>query len=105
MFCGGIKSKLEILLHVYVTQIKELSDDLRSAWLELNEKAAERSKKLEQSLKAQQFFFEANEVESWLNEKADILASTDYGRDRDAATKLLTKHKVKYSLQVDLKNC
>lgn len=46
------------------------------------------------SLKAQEFFFEAGEVESWLNEKNDVLSSTDYGRDRDAATKLLTKHKV-----------
>jgi hypothetical protein len=24
-----------------------------------------------------------------------VLSSTDYGRDRDAATKLLTKHKVR----------
>ena len=57
-------------------------------------KASERSRKLDLSLKAQQFFFEANEVESWLTEKNDILKSTDYGRDRDAASKLLTKHKV-----------
>lgn len=76
-----------------------MCDTLSSAWTELNDKASERFRKLELSLKAQQFFFEANEVESWLNEKADILASTDYGRDRDAATKLLTKHKVgKYSV-------
>lgn len=67
---------------------------LQNAWSELNDKAKQRSLKLEQSLKAQQYFFEANEVESWLNEKGDLLASTDYGRDRDSATKLLTKHKV-----------
>lgn len=41
-----------------------------------------------------QFFSEANEVELWMNEKADILESTDYGKDEDAAVKLLTKHKV-----------
>lgn len=29
-----------------------------------------------------------------MNEKADILESTDYGKDEDAAVKLLTKHKV-----------
>lgn len=51
------------------------------------------------SLRAQEFFFEAGEVESWLNEKNDVLSSTDYGRDRDAATKLLTKHKV-YILRI-----
>lgn len=57
-------------------------------------KACERSRKLDLSLKAQQLFFEISEVESWLSEKIDILKSTDYGRDRDAASKLLTKHKV-----------
>ncbi|KAL3276987.1 hypothetical protein HHI36_012347 [Cryptolaemus montrouzieri] len=85
--------------HPEKQQIKNLSNDLQDAWTELNLKAAERAQNLEQSLKAQQFFFEANEVETWLNEKSDILASTDYGRDRDSATKLLTKHKV---LQLEL---
>lgn len=60
----------------------------------MQDKAGERSKALDLSLRAQEFFFEAGEVESWLNEKNDVLSSTDYGRDRDAATKLLTKHKV-----------
>lgn len=81
-------------------QIDELCSSLQTAWGDLNEKAKERSLKLEQSLKAQQYFFEANEVESWLNEKGDLLASTDYGRDRDSATKLLTKHKVRYKIKV-----
>ena len=61
----------------------------------MQDKAGERNKALDLSLRAQEFFFEAGEVESWLNEKNDVLSSTDYGRDRDAATKLLTKHKVR----------
>lgn len=75
------------------SEVKELCSDLRTAMSDLKLKCAERTQKLEQSLKAQQFFFDANEVESWLNERRDVLASTDYGRDRDNATKLLTKHK------------
>lgn len=75
-----------------------MCQQLRDAWSELNEQAAERARKLELSLKAQQFFFEAGEVESWLTERNDVLSSTDYGRDRDAATKLLTKHKVGFSV-------
>lgn len=71
-----------------------MCDVLDDAWKDLQDKAGERSKALDLSLKAQEFFFEAGEVESWLNEKNDVLSSTDYGRDRDAATKLLTKHKV-----------
>lgn len=74
--------------------MEELCNTLREAWADLRDKADKRTQKLELSLKAQQFFFDANEVESWLNEKSDVLSSTDYGRDRDSATKLLTKHKV-----------
>lgn len=77
-------------------QIQELCDVLDDAWRDLQDKAGERNKALDLSLKAQEFFFEAGEVESWLNEKNDVLSSTDYGRDRDAATKLLTKHKVQH---------
>lgn len=74
-------------------KVLELCNTLQEAWMDLNDKANQRAQILETSLKAQQFFFEASEVESWLNEKSGILASTDFGRDRDAATKLLTKHK------------
>jgi len=65
--------------------------------------AKERARKLELSLKAQEFFFEAEEVESWLTEKNDRLQSTDYGRDRDAASKLLAKHKA-LELELDTYN-
>lgn len=74
--------------------MEELCDTLRESWKDLQDKADKRAQKLELSLKAQQYFFEAGEVESWLNERNDVLASDDYGRDRVAATKLLTKHKV-----------
>lgn len=57
-------------------------------------KGEDKSRKLELNLKSQQFFFEASEIESWLLEKNNMLSSTDCGRDRDAASKLLTKHKV-----------
>ena len=75
-------------------QIQELCETLNTEWKNLQDKARERSYALDLSLKAQEFFFEAGEVESWLSEKNDVLNSTDFGRDRDAATKLLTKHKV-----------
>jgi spectrin beta len=78
-------------------QIESLCVGLQDAWQDLQDQAQERSRKLDLSLKAQQYFFEAGEVESWLNEKNDMLSSTDYGRDRDAASKLLTKHKVCYA--------
>ncbi|KAG8279574.1 hypothetical protein J6590_101967, partial [Homalodisca vitripennis] len=79
--------------HPETKQVESLCIGLQDAWQDLKMKAQERSKKLELSLKAQQFYFEASEVESWLSERNNVLSSTDYGRDRDAASKLLTKHK------------
>lgn len=74
--------------------MSSLCTGLADAWDDLKLKAQERSRKLELSLKGQQYFSEANEVESWFSEKNNVLSSTDFGRDRDAASKLLTKHKV-----------
>ncbi|XP_053697591.1 spectrin beta chain, non-erythrocytic 1 isoform X2 [Sabethes cyaneus] len=79
--------------HPEKVKVKELCNTLEQAWHDLQDKAAERSKKLELSLKAQQYLSEAGEIETWLGERNNVLRSTDYGRDRDAATKLLTKHK------------
>ncbi|CAH0552966.1 unnamed protein product [Brassicogethes aeneus] len=89
--------------HPNKKNIAELCATLEQAWKELEDKAADRLQKLDLALKAQQYFFEANEVESWLNEKDNIVASTDYGRDRDAASKLLTKHKA-IELELDTYN-
>lgn len=79
--------------HPETAQVKELCNTLDLAWNDLQTKATERSKKLELSLKAQQYLSEAGEIETWLGERNNVLRSTDYGRDRDSATKLLTKHK------------
>lgn len=81
--------------HPETKQVTSLCTGLQDAWQDLIMKASERSRKLDLSLKAQQFFFEASEIESWLIEKNDLLKSSDFGRDRDAASKLLTKHKVR----------
>jgi len=75
-------------------QIESLCMGLQDAWKDLQDKVQDRSRKLDLSLKTQQYFFEAEEVESWLSEKNDVLSSADYGRDHDAASILLTKHKV-----------
>ncbi|KXJ76213.1 hypothetical protein RP20_CCG010134 [Aedes albopictus] len=79
--------------HPEKEKVKELCNTLDLAWNDLQAKGNERSKKLELSLKAQQYLSEAGEIETWLGERNNVLRSTDYGRDRDSATKLLTKHK------------
>ncbi|ETN64105.1 spectrin beta [Anopheles darlingi] len=80
--------------HPEKARVKDLCTALDNAWADLQEKSAERSRKLELSLKAQQYLSEAGEIETWLGERNNVLRSSDYGRDRDSATKLLTKHKV-----------
>lgn len=79
--------------HPEKKNVLESCNELEQAWNTLQEKADERAKKLELSLKAQQYLSDAGEIESWLSEKNNVLRSADYGRDRDSATKLLTKHK------------
>uniref|UniRef100_A0A2H8TMG3 Spectrin beta chain, brain 4 n=1 Tax=Melanaphis sacchari TaxID=742174 RepID=A0A2H8TMG3_9HEMI len=86
--------------HPETKQVSSLCTGLEDAWKDLLDKGEDRSRKLELNLKAQQFFFEASEIESWLLEKNNMLSSTDCGRDRDAASKLLTKHKA-LELEID----
>ncbi|XP_017057853.1 spectrin beta chain, non-erythrocytic 1 isoform X2 [Drosophila ficusphila] len=74
-------------------QVEQLCQQLEQAWQDLERHCGERSRKLEMSLKAQQYLFDAGEIESWLGERNNALRSTEYGRDRDSAAKLLTKHK------------
>lgn len=79
--------------HPEKQKVHELCEVVEGAWNNLETKANERARKLDLSLKAQQYLSEAGEIETWLGEKTNMLKSTDFGRDRDSATKLLTKHK------------
>ena len=47
-----------------------------------------------------QYLSEANDVQTWLNEKKQLAASEDYGRAETVADKLLTKHKVINSVRI-----
>ena len=89
----AVGQKLEDEQHPQKAVIEKRCQELRSAWDQLRELVVQRRKKLDLSLKAQQFFFEASEVESWMAEKTELLNSPDVGKDEDAAVKLLTKHK------------
>jgi spectrin beta len=40
-----------------------------------------------------QFYTDANEAESWLNEKMALVASADYGEDEPSAQALLQQHR------------
>ncbi|XP_078000869.1 spectrin beta chain, non-erythrocytic 5-like isoform X3 [Glandiceps talaboti] len=70
-------------------QCAELSDD----WDNLFGLARARRNSLDQSLEAQRYFANANDIEALMAEKADLAANTDYGKDEDAAEKALAKQK------------
>jgi spectrin beta len=40
-----------------------------------------------------QFYTDANEAESWLNEKMPLVTSADYGEDEPSAQALLQRHR------------
>ncbi|XP_071335921.1 spectrin beta chain, non-erythrocytic 1 isoform X2 [Trachinotus anak] len=60
---------------------------------ELNQLAAERRARLEESRRLWKFFWEMAEEEGWIREKEQILSSEDYGKDLTGAVRLLSQHK------------
>ena len=80
--------------HSASRDIKDKTDELSVNWNELLKQLADRKRHLDVSLQQQKHFSEVSQVETWLNEKKNLVCSDDYGRDESAATKLLAKHKV-----------
>nr|XP_002732400.1 PREDICTED: spectrin beta chain, non-erythrocytic 5-like [Saccoglossus kowalevskii] len=87
--------------HFAKEDIQQQCNDLSDAWDSLFDLANERKQNLDQSLQAQKYFSQANEVEAWIAEKANLAKNADYGKDEDAAEKALTKHK---ALEHDIDN-
>lgn len=55
--------------------------------------ANDRTKQLQDAAEAYQFYADANEADSFLNEKKSLLTSTDYGSDEPSGQALLQRHK------------
>lgn len=74
-------------------EIKNRVESLQEHWKSLEELVDLRRKNLEDASEAYQFYTDANEAESWLNEKITLLESTDYGVDEPSAQALLARHR------------
>nr|CAD7456118.1 unnamed protein product [Timema tahoe] len=74
-------------------EIQTCIDSLQAHWKSLEELAGLRKKQLEDAAEAYQFYTDANEAESWLNEKMALVASADYGEDEPSAQALLQRHR------------
>ncbi len=71
--------------HYGAPEIKIKISSLNSVWMRLKELSQLRQQALEDALKAQQYFSDAQEAESWMKEKEPIVSSADFGKDEDSA--------------------
>lgn len=86
-------TKLIVDKHPSAIEIQNRIDSLQEHWKVLEELAALRKKQLDEAAEAFQFYTDANEADSWMNEKMTLVVSEDYGVDEPSAQALLQRHK------------
>lgn len=79
--------------HPKSVEIQQHIDTNKLEWKKLERLADDRHKQLQDAAQAYQFYADANEADSWLNEKTSILTSSDCGTDEPSAQALLQRHK------------
>lgn len=79
--------------HLRQNEIKSRVESLQEHWKSLQDLVDLRRRQLEDASEAYQFYTDANEAESWLNEKITLLESKDYGVDEPSAQALLQRHR------------
>lgn len=79
--------------HLRSTEIKARIESLQEHWKALEDLIELRRRQLDDAAEAYQFYTDANETDSWLNEKMALVASDDYGVDEPSAQALLQRHR------------
>ncbi len=78
--------------HPESNDIKTRIDSLKIQWDHLYELANQKTKQLSDAIEAFQYHADANEAESWIKEKMQLVTSEDYGKDEPSALALLQRH-------------
>lgn len=78
--------------HEDAPEFTRLSDELRQKYQGLKEAVENRERGLTQSERVQQYFFDANEAESWMSEQELYMMVEDRGKDEISAENLMKKH-------------
>ncbi|XP_039294197.1 spectrin beta chain isoform X2 [Nilaparvata lugens] len=78
--------------HEDSAEFSELIADLLHRWQLLNDAVRHRNAQLDQSERAQQYFFDACEAESWMSEQELYMMVEDRGKDEISAQNLMKKH-------------
>ncbi len=79
--------------HPRGAEVQSRLDSLEEHWKALEDLVELRKRQLEDAAEAYQFYTDANEADSWLNEKLALAASKDYGVDEPSAQALLQRHR------------
>lgn len=79
--------------HPRSIEVKSRIDSLAEHWKALEDLVEVRRRQLDDAAEAYQFYTDANEAESWLNEKMALVNSNDYGNDEPSAQALLQRHR------------
>ncbi|KAM7448230.1 hypothetical protein ABFA07_003643 [Porites harrisoni] len=74
---------------------------IQNKWINLNDVAAYRKKKIQENHQLQQFIADYNDIMSWLDMMERIVANDDLGYDEASAETLLKKHKI---IEEDIEN-
>lgn len=73
-------------------KFQRLIEELQALWQELKSAMQYRRHKLDESEKAQQFYFDASEAESWMSEQELYMMVEDRGKDEMSTENLMKKH-------------
>lgn len=85
--------KLVVDKHLRSNEVKTRIDSLLEHWKALEDLVELRRRQLDDAAEAYQFYTDANEADSWLNEKMALVGSEDYGVDEPSAQALLQRHR------------
>ncbi|NXC43897.1 SPTB2 protein, partial [Penelope pileata] len=68
--------------------------NLKQLWNLLIEETEKRHKRLEESHRAQQYYFDAAEAEAWMSEQELYMMSEEKAKDEQSAVSMLKKHQI-----------
>ncbi|XP_076990346.1 spectrin beta chain, non-erythrocytic 1 isoform X1 [Tamandua tetradactyla] len=74
--------------------IRQRLADLKQLWGLLIEETEKRHRRLEESHKAQQYYFDAAEAEAWMSEQELYMMSEEKAKDEQSAVSMLKKHQI-----------
>ena len=69
-------------------------NDLQDIWTLLSEMSANKGQRLQEAIQKQTFERNVGDLETWISEVENMLASKDYGKDLKSATNLLKRHQL-----------